>query len=499
MMIFSSTTLGARTAIYLLALALSSPVPAQAPTKQAVYTFLQAHEFAQAEAAAHSSLDASPNDCSMRTLLGLALRGEGKSVPAYEAFRAASKLCPQSLPALEGAAEIAYGQHMPEAEVILRQILSLNPQEPVTHAMLGALEAKAGNCEAAVEDYASAGDLIQRNPSALREYAGCLTALERSSEAVAAASRLVAIEDKQSNRILLANAQRSAGKREEALATLQPLINPDSHDGGALLLAAEIAEDGGDTSKAIGWLRQATQVSPDLVDAYLYFVELSFNHGSYQVGMDVVNVGLHHLPGDARLMVAKGVLEVQVGKMDEALADFEQAHKSDPKLSFAEDAMGMMFSQKNDTSAALAMFERESKAHPRDPLLQYLYAEALSDDPQNSEAETAKAAQAARRAIELEPSYLPARDLLCVLLLRRGDLHGAIEQANEVTKRNPYDEVVLYQQMLAERKLNHTEAARQLAVRLQQAKAHNKAEGRKYVLEEAGNSKGLLPSSKTQP
>ena len=159
----------------------------------------------------------------------------------------------------------------------------------------------------------------------------------------------------------------------------------------------------------------------------------------------------------------------------------------------------MMFSQKNDTSAALAMFERESKAHPRDPLLQYLYAEALSDDPQNSEAETAKAAQAARRAIELEPSYLPARDLLCVLLLRRGDLHGAIEQANEVTKRNPYDEVVLYQQMLAERKLNHTEAARQLAVRLQQAKAHNKAEGRKYVLEEAGNSKGLLPSSTTQP
>ncbi len=499
MMLSSFTTLRAVLGTCLLALALSSPGAAQSPAKEDVYAFLRAHQFAQAEAAARSYLSASPNDCAMHTMLGLALRGEGKLMPAYESFRAATKLCPTSLPALEGAAEIAYAQHMPDAEGILRQVLRVNPQEPTTHAMLGALEAKAGHCEAAVEDYAGAGQLLQTNPPALREYAGCLLALGKSRDAATTAARLVAIEDTSPNRLLLAAAHRDAGNRDEALAALQPLVTPDSHDAEALLLAAQIAEDAGDTPRAIAWLRQATQVSPQLPGPYLYFAELSFTHASYQVGIDVVNVGLDHIPGDARLMVARGVLEVQVGRMDAALADFEQAHKADPKLSFAQDAMGMLFSQKHDASAALAMFERESKAHPTDPLLQYLYAEALSEDSQNNDVETTKAAAAARRAVELEPSYLPARDLLCVLLLRRGDFRGAIDQANEATRRDPYDETVLYQQMLAERKLNHEEAARQLAVRLQQAKSHNKAAGKKYVLEEAGSDKSQLPDGVARP
>ncbi len=483
----------------LLALSLSSSAAPQASTPQEVYGLLQAHEFVRAEAAARSYLNASANDCSVRTMLGLALRGEGKPMPAYEAFRSATKLCPRLLPALEGAAEIAYAQKMPEAKEILNQLLELNPKELTTHAMLGALEAKAGNCEAAVADYASAGELIQTNPPALKEYAGCLVSLGKDKDAAAPLTRLMAIEDTAANRMLLADSQRSAGNREDALTALQPLVGPDSHDGRALLLAARIAEDGGDTPKAIAWLRQAIQVSPALPDPYLYFAELSFNHGSYQVGIDFLNVGLHNIPGDARLLVARGVLEVQIAKMEGALTDFEQAHKSDPKLSFAEDAMGMLFSQKHDASAALAMFERESKAHPHDPLVQYLYAEALSEDPQNNDKETEKAVQAAKRAVELEPSYLPARDLLCVLLLRQGDYAGAIEQANEATRRDPYDEVVLYQQMLAERKLNHADVARQLAARLQQAKDHNKTAERKYVLEEAGSDRRVAPNEPARP
>ncbi len=499
MMQSKSVTLRFKLGACLLALALSSTAAAQASAQQEVYGLLQAHQFVQAEAAARSYLNASANDCSVRTMLGLALRGEGKLIPAFEAFRTSTKLCPRFLPPLEGAAEIAYAQKMPEAEEILKQVLTLNPNEPTTHAMLGALEAKAGNCETAVAHYASAGDLVQRNPPALREYAGCLVSLGRGKDAVVVSSRLIAVEDTAANRMLLAEAQRSAGNREEALSAIQPLTGPDSHNGTALLLAAKIAEDGGDSPKAIAWLRQAIQVSPKLPDPYLYFAELSFNHGSYQVGIDVVNVGLHNIPADARLLVARGVLEVQVARMDAALADFEEAHKTDPKLSFAEDAMGMLFSQKNDASAALAMFERESNAHPRDPLVQYLYAEALSEDPQNNDTKTVRAVQAARRAVDLEPSYLPARDLLCVLLLRRGDYVGAIEQANEATRRDPFDEVVLYQEMLAERKLSHLEAARQLAVRLQQAKNHNKATKRKYVLEEAGNDRRVAPNEPARP
>jgi hypothetical protein len=48
--------------------------------------------------------------------------------------------------------------------------------------------------------------------------------------------------------------------------------------------------------------------------------------------------------------------------------------------------------------------------------------------------------------VQLEPGYQPARDLLCVLLLRHNDLAGVIAQAEEAMKRDPYDEVALYQE-----------------------------------------------------
>jgi tetratricopeptide (TPR) repeat protein len=99
-------------------------------------------------------------------------------------------------------------------------------------------------------------------------------------------------------------------------------------------------------------------------------------------------------------------------EMDAALNDFEEAHRLDPQLSFAEDAMGMLFSQKHDPAAAIAIFARQSQLHPDDALLQYLYAEALSETANGYEKLTGKALAAVRRAVKLEPTYLPARELL---------------------------------------------------------------------------------------
>jgi len=53
--------------------------------------------------------------------------------------------------------------------------------------------------------------------------------------------------------------------------------------------------------------------------------------------------------------LARGVLKEQMAQMDDALNDFEQAHRLDPKLSFAQDAIGMLFSQKHDNAAALVL------------------------------------------------------------------------------------------------------------------------------------------------
>jgi tetratricopeptide (TPR) repeat protein len=479
--------LAAAVGLFLSFLLVSSHQSVAQPStqKEEIYNLLAAHRFQQAEQAASAYLAITPGDCSVNVLLGLALRGENKLEAAFKAFRTAMSECPQNLAAVEGAAETAFLLNNPEAKSLVTQVIKLRPADETGYAMLGAIDARAGDCAGAVENYAKAPARVDGSAAALRQYAGCLVSLGRPAEAAPLLSRLIALQDNSTNRIALAHAQAAAKDRPSALTTLQPLLGADSRDGAAFLFAAEIAEADNHTPQAVEWFRKAIEINPKDATAYLAFAEMSFNHGAFKVGADFLTLGIQQLPSEARLYLARGVLEEQMTQMDAALRDFEEAHRLDPQLSFAEDAMGMLFSQKQDSAAALALFAQQSQLHPDDPLLQYLYAEALSQVENADEKLIEKAIATAKRAVQLEPGYQPARDLVCVLLLRHNDLAGVIAQAQEATKRDPYDEVALYQELLAEHKLNHADKTAVLVRQFQDAKAHNQEAKTKYLLQEA--------------
>src|SRR5207253_1558990 len=143
-------------------------------TKQQIFNLLAANRFRDAEAAATAYVAAVPHDCNGNVLLGLALRGEGKIQPAFKAFRAAMNQCPKSLAALEGAAEAAYISNLPEAKDLVTRVTQRHPADETGYAMLGAIDARAGDCAAAVESYLKAPTLVNQNPAALREYGRCL-------------------------------------------------------------------------------------------------------------------------------------------------------------------------------------------------------------------------------------------------------------------------------------------------------------------------------------
>ena len=468
----------------LLASSLQSFAQPPSTQKQEIYNLIAAHRFQQAEQAATAYLAATPGDCSVNVLLGLALRGEAKLQPAFNAFRTAMSQCPENLAAVEGAAETAFLLNSPEAKSLVTQVTKLRPADETAYAMLGAIDARTGDCTGAVENYAKAPTRVDGSAAALRQYGGCLISLGRPADAVPLLKRLLALQDSSTNRIALAHAQAAAKDRPAALATLQPLL-ADAWDSGAFLLAADLAEADNHTPQAVEWYRKAIELNPRNATAYLAFAEMSFNHGAFKIGADFLSLGIQQLPSEARLYLARGVLEEQMTQMDAALRDFEEAHRLDPQLSFAQDAMGMLFSQKHDSAAALALFAQQSQLHPDDPLLQYLYAEALSQIENPDQKTTERAIATAQRAVQLEPSYQPARDLLCVLLLRNNDLAGVIAQAEEATKRDPYDEVALYQELLAERKLNHPDRTAILVRQFKDAKAHNQEAKTKYILQEA--------------
>src|SRR6185437_17059974 len=99
----------------------------------------------------------------------------------------------------------------------------------------------------------------------------------------------------------LAVAQNANHDAKGALETLQPILEQKEPDPDELALASSAYEEQGNTPKAVELLRQAIVLNPKNVKYYLDFATLSFNHQSFKVGIDMVNVGVKQLPKAAPL------------------------------------------------------------------------------------------------------------------------------------------------------------------------------------------------------
>jgi tetratricopeptide (TPR) repeat protein len=480
----------ATTAAFLLPAALfAQPDGEDAP---AVARELQQNHYQQAVVIADKILIAHPSDCKVLTLRGIALSREGQKSSAQDSFDRALQFCPESLPALEGAAQIAYSSHAVAAADLLHRILLQRPDDQTAHAMLGSLSFQHGDCPAAIEHFERSGSLVQNSGEAQRELGSCLFSQGEHQKAEEVFRRLAEEDANERNLLQLAFVQWKLKDTDGALATLQPLLSA-SPSSKPFSLAAQIAEEKGDTPHAVEWLRTAILKDPNETANYLLFATISFNHASYQVGIDMVDAGLRQLPDAAKLYLARGVLQVQLSHFSPAVADFEKAHALDPKLSFVEDAMGMIRSQQHDWAGSLAIFQQQAAEHPQDPLLQYLYAETLaqqsgSPDATATQQNATRAIAAVKKSLAIEPDYQPARDLLCTLLLRTNQYAAVVDQAAIALKNDPTDQSALYQEIQAQRRLGNKDAIAPLVKRLDDLKRQQQVAQSQYSLQEANTS-----------
>lgn len=446
---------------------------------------LQSRQFEKAVELADAALARDPHDCHMLTIRALAFKDSGKQAEGLTSFQSAATVCPTFLPALKGLAEMQYAEHSSDARATLDKILKLDPANETSHAMLAVLDARSGNCSAAVEHFSKAEKLVASSPPAMNQYGACLIATGESERAKPILQTVLESRNSRGDRLLYAYACWQAKDYVAGSAALSPLLQSASPDPEAMLLAARIAESSGDTPQAVKLLQQAIGAKPGDAQNYLVFAEISFNHASYKVGIDMLNAGLQRLPQNAQLYVARGVLEVQQSGFDDALIDFRKAHQLDPGLSLAGDAIGIMLDQRHQAAESLAAYAQQAKTHPDDALVQYLYAEALGQsDQQGFAANDTAALEAARRAVKLEPNYQPALDLLCQLEFGAGNYDAALELAQKAIARDPDDEAALYQELMTYRRLGKKDEVNKLVARMKQVKDHQRDVRTNYQLQE---------------
>ncbi len=415
---------------------------------------LRADTYAKAIQLSLAALKKEPQDYRMWTLQGMAYSGSGQPSPALSAYEHALKLRPQYLPALEGAAQANYQQGSKSAKSLLERLLVLRPQDPTTHAMLGAIAYKSGDCDGAVLHFSHAQSAVASKPSALTQYGICLSRLNRTNEAISMFQQADALEV-QSNaaHYNLALVLWEQKRYDDALKALQPSIQSDTKNEGILTLAADIDEARNDTPHAVEMLRRAILGSPTDPRAYLWFATLASNHLSYQVGIDMLDAGLARLPREAQLHLVRGILYAQLGNFDKATEDFEASNRLDPQLSFAGTAEGIIATQKHDLEAGIDHFRDQVRKHPDSAYDHYLLAESLDQrGTQPGSLDYAEELRAATRAVQLDSNLALAHAILANLYLHAGNSARAAAESEAVLRTDPNNLEALYHLILALRK-----------------------------------------------
>lgn len=450
-----------------------------------VIQLLQSHQFSLALQDTDAMLASQPHDCRLLSLRGIALNGLQRPVEAVQSFKKALRYCPENLLALEGAAEIEYARRQPDVVALLQRILKLRPDDVTTNAMLASVYRENGECKEALPHFAASRQIILQQPKYQQAYAFCLADTGRYKQAAAIYKQILGTDQDDAVLFNLALVQWKMHDVKTALGTLQPLL-ANTHQEAVLTLGARLAEETGDTPMAVKLLHAAIVQQPKNLANYLAFAQIAFNHHSAQVGIDMVNAGLTQLPKAAQLYLARGVLEVQLSKFSAAIADFEQAHKLAPQLSLAMDAMGIMESQQYKQTAALDLYRKEARLHPKDGLLQYLYAEALSESGSTKDA-TQVAIAAAEKSAAIDPGYAPSRDLLALLYLRLNKPEKSLAEAQVALKIHPTDDVALYHEIMARRRLGQTAEVQELVKKLagmRKSNTQRQKAGHRYVLKD---------------
>jgi Flp pilus assembly protein TadD len=213
-------------------------------TVRSVTNALRSQQYDQAYQAAHAGLHKSPHDPKILTLEGLALSGLGKKDAALADYDAALKIAPNYIPALEAAAEVEYNVGSDRAVLLLNRLLALRPSDPTTHTMLAAIAYRRKDCASAVKHFQASGAALSAQPVALQEYGECLVRLKRAEDAIPVFQQLVeASPDDTRARYNLAAVQLAADKNQDAIRSLQPLLDAGKPDPDVLDLAAEAYEN----------------------------------------------------------------------------------------------------------------------------------------------------------------------------------------------------------------------------------------------------------------
>jgi tetratricopeptide (TPR) repeat protein len=212
----------------------------------------------------------------------------------------------------------------------------------------------------------------------------------------------------------------------------------DNMDVNNLLAQAYVGD--GENHKALEAFEKASRLAPENEKLYLFVADACMEKQEYAVGLEVVDLGLNHLPNSPQLHYQRGMFLALLDELDTGKKDFDQARGLAPDTEIAFLAGTQKAMLEGDVVEAVRIAREAVKKGDHDYRLLTLLGEALlRSGIAPGEAEFKEAQEALEKSVAERPTYAGSQLALGKLALLDNRVDEAVAHLETARELNPKD------------------------------------------------------------
>ena len=234
------------------------------------------------------------------------------------------------------------------------------------------------------------------------------------------------------------------GKQDQALECLYRALslNPQIAVGSKHLQLGNMLLQHQQIPQAIACYRQAIQLQPDLIEAYLLLGQTLETQNKGNEAIDCYQKATQIQPTCWQAYHALGDLLSKQQCWSDAIAAYNRAIEFNPDFSWSHNNLGDVFRELKDWQRAIAAYNRAIEFNPDFTWSYYNLGDAFG-----KQAEWEQAISAYRQAIKVDPNFAEAYSHLGDALVRQGKWDEAIVSYQKAIDLKPDLNVSVYQNL----------------------------------------------------
>jgi tetratricopeptide (TPR) repeat protein len=470
--------------------------------------FMKSGKRQEAEQAIQKGISVNPGAAIGYLEYGRFLTFTERAAQAEAQYQRAIEVEPANIEAREAVAEFYLaGRQFDKAEQSYKQLVEVQENSPASRLKLADFYALIGRTDDAIRVCV---EIIAETPEYARaRYRLGEIYLDRreSAKVIEQTEELLALNDGDTEALMLrARVSMQENKTEEAVRDLEEILKKQPSQKSALSYMTQARLALGQIEQALAFIGDLEKYHPGFQKTKLLKIQASLSGGEPQNARRQANELLNALKKSypnqeldaqdleelrVRALTARGLANLELGKLAEAKADLQSVLNLSPNSAAAAVNLAKVFAAEKKPAEAVNLYERalagdgknfdalsglinvlsrekqfdrahqklngaiEANAAQTDilPALHYLSAKVFTWQ-KNFEAAEAEL----KKAIEIDDGYLPAYSAYAALLVERSQTAEAIEEYKKVVERKPSAAVHTLIGMLEEGRNNWAEA-----------------------------------------